>query len=397
MRNNWAKDLECKRVELIVADRGCPCCGKQMTICDHRRRCLYTFEGPLELVCKLVHCPDQQCSSRPRTFSPPAELAIAPPNWMIGWDVFAWIGHRRFARHWSVPQIRSELLDSHDIRLSADAIEGYVHRYQIMLAARQHDIQVVASDYQNIRELVLAIDGLQPEKGHETLYVVREINARRVWFAQPLLSSTAAEIQPLFARAKLWAQSLGKPVRLWMSDKQEAFLKGVEAEFPGIPHRYCANHFVRDLAKPLLEEDSHAKVRMRKKVRGLRTIEQEVLADRRERLPGAQDASEFVSPQAFAENPLQPLVERSVEENTARLAPARSNPAIEEVDPDGEVVLAYCSAMRGILNDDQGGPLHPPGLRMAEALQEVKESIDRNVAAQKGAGRKPVRASGKSD
>ena len=38
------------------------------------------------------------------------------------------------------------------------------------------------------------------------------------------------------------------------------------------------------------------------------------------------------------------------------------------VDPAGSVVLDYCAAVRGILNDDQGGPLHPPGLRMAEAL-----------------------------
>src|SRR5206468_10156524 len=41
------------------------------------------------------------------------------------------------------------------------------------------------------------------------------------------------------------------------------------------------------------------------------------------------------------------------------------------------VVLDYCAAVRGILNDDQGGPLHPPGLRMAEALTEVRESLQR--------------------
>jgi hypothetical protein len=176
--------------------------------------------------------------------------------------------------------------------LSADAIEQYIHRYQVMLAARQLDIQVVAHDYRHIPRRSLTIDGLQPEKGHETLYVVREINARRVWFAQPLLSSTAAEIQPLFARAKLWVQSLGLPVRLWMSDKQEAFLKGAETEFPGVPHRYCVNHFLRDLAKPMLEQDSHAKVQMRKQVRGLRTIDQEILADRCEAGPGTQGPPE---------------------------------------------------------------------------------------------------------
>ena len=44
-----------------------------------------------------------------------------------------------------------------------------------------------------------------------------------------------------------------------------------------MPHRYCDNHFLRDLAKPVLEADSHAKVQMRHKVRGLRKIEQAVL------------------------------------------------------------------------------------------------------------------------
>ena len=48
------------------------------------------------------------------------------------------------------------------------------------------------------------------------------------------------------------------------------------------------------------------------------------------------------------------------------------------------MVLEYCAAVRGILNDDQGGPLHPPGLRMAEALEEVRESIQRNLDAKKG-------------
>ena len=49
-----------------------------------------------------------------------------------------------------------------------------------------------------------------------------------------------------------------------------------------------------------------------------------------------------------------------------------------------DVVLDYCAAVRGILNDDQGCPLHPPGLRMAEALEEVQVSLQRNLEAKKG-------------
>jgi hypothetical protein len=52
------------------------------------------------------------------TYQGQAEAAIALPRSIIGWDLFCWIGHRRFARHWSVPQIRAELLDSRQIGLA---------------------------------------------------------------------------------------------------------------------------------------------------------------------------------------------------------------------------------------------------------------------------------------
>src|SRR5436309_6047411 len=146
-----------------------------------------------------------------------------------------------------------------------------------MLAARRQAPCQLATAYADVEAVMLAIDGLQPEKGHETLYVVRELERKRVWFAEPLLSSATTEVQQLLVQARVWAERVGKRVRLWMSDKQDAFVRGIAAEFPGVPHRYCANHFLRDVAKPVLEADSRAKVQMRKKVRGLRKIEQTVL------------------------------------------------------------------------------------------------------------------------
>lgn len=229
-----------------------------------------------------------------------------------------------------------------------------------MLAARQQAPNQLAAVYADVNAVMLAIDGLQPEKGHETLYVVRELERKRVWCAEALLSSATAEIQQLLAQARRWAERLDKPVRLWMSDKQEALVRGIAAEFPGVPHRYCANHFLRDVAKPVLDADSHAKVQMRRTIRGLRTIEREVVAEQR-------------APERAA------LAE-------ARREDARSN----TVPADGKaqhVVLEYCAAVRGILNDDQGGPLHPPGLRMAEALEDVHASLQRNLEAKKGGRR----------
>lgn len=103
---------------------------------------------------------------------------------------------------------------------------------------------------------------------------------RRVFtLAEPLLSSTKDEVRRLLLRAKNIAEALDRPVAGWMSDKQDAFVQGIAAVFPGTPHGYCQNHFLRDVAKPVLEADSHAKVQMRRKVRGLRSIEQTVLRE----------------------------------------------------------------------------------------------------------------------
>jgi hypothetical protein len=200
----------------------------------------------------------------------------------MGWDVFCWLGHRHCARHWSVPQLRAELKDTYNIQLSDDAIERSLGRYQTMLTARQQDPERLIVAYRDIASLVLTIDGLHPEKGHETLDVVRELMGKRVWFAEPLLSSATPEVRRLIALARQWAESLDKPVRVWMSDKQDAFVKAIAAEFEGIPHRYCHNHLLRDVARPVLALDRCAKVKMRSKVRGLRAIERRVLEDRRQ-------------------------------------------------------------------------------------------------------------------
>src|SRR5439155_6716067 len=164
-----------------------------------------------------------------------------------------------------------------------------------MRAARQQDPQVVAAAYRHVEALVLSLDGLQPEKGHETLSVVRELNAKRIWCAEALLSSNADEVRRLVSQARAWATQVGLPVHLWLSDKQDAFVTGIAAEFPGVPHRYCVNHFLRDLAKPVLEADSHAKVQMRQKVRGLRGVERSVLNRRRDSPSEDSPASPSVS------------------------------------------------------------------------------------------------------
>jgi hypothetical protein len=109
---------------------------------------------------------------------------------------------------------------------------------------------------------------------------------------------------------------------------------------------------------------------MRRKVRGLRAIEREVLQQRR-RIAGESPA---VAPAPTTPAPPPPA------HQLAKAFPVATDPPANA----GEVVLDYCSAVRGLLNDDQGGPFQPPGLRMAEALGDVRASLQRNLDANRG-------------
>jgi hypothetical protein len=121
----------------------------------------------------------------------------------------------------------------------------------------------------------------------------------------------------------------------------------------------------------VLEADSHAKVQMRRKVRGLRAIERAVLAEK----PSA------------AEPAVPPTLPPGA---AAAASPPASAAAAAAPEDAGAVVLDYCAAVRGILKNDHGGPLTPPGLRMAEALTEVRGSLQRNLDAKKGGARRTI-------
>jgi hypothetical protein len=206
---------------------------------------------------------------------------------------------------------------------------------------------------------------------------------KRVWCAEPLLSSATQEVRRLVILARQWAEHGGKPVRAWMSDKQDAFVMAIADECVGVPHRYCHNHFLRAVAQPVLDMDSQAKGKRRSTVRGLRALERRVLADRRQAA-----TPDPPLPQESPQGDGTPCIDPSEAATAAPCAPGAlgvATPGHAPVaDEAGEVGLGYCAAVRGMLNDSHGGPLRPPGVRMCEALQDVRDALDRHLQAQKG-------------
>ena len=120
------------------------------------------------------------------------------------------------------------------------------------------------------RGVILALDGLQPDVGHEVLWVVRDCLSSEVLLARSLLSAAAKDLEPLLREV---AEAVGMPVLGVVSDGQTSIRRAVERALPGVPHQLCQFHFLREAAHPVFEADRHTKVRLKAEVRGVRPIE----------------------------------------------------------------------------------------------------------------------------
>ena len=125
MPHQWSPNTVFREVTLEVEDRTCPKCQSPRTVASNRVRCFFTCEGPVRLTCPLCRCSNRDGTQHPTLVSPEAERKMAMPYWVLGWDVVCWLGHRRFARHGSVPQIRHELMDRFGIGVSEDTVLEY--------------------------------------------------------------------------------------------------------------------------------------------------------------------------------------------------------------------------------------------------------------------------------
>ena len=85
--------------------------------------------------------------------------------------------------------------------------------------------------------------------------------------------STRDDLAKLIGEVK---GALSVPIVGVVSDGQDSLRKAVTKALDGVPHQLCHFHYLREAAKPVYEADRHAKVQLKKKVRGIRPIERTV-------------------------------------------------------------------------------------------------------------------------
>jgi hypothetical protein len=169
----------------------------------------------------------------------------------------------------------------------------------------------------------LALDGLQPDVGHEVLWVVRECLSGEILLARSLLSATEESLVGLLREIE---GELEVPVLGVVSDGQHPIRRAVGRVFPKVPHQLCQFHYLREATKEVYEADRHAKKELKKRVGGVRPIERE--------LEGRND-------------------------------------------PEAEAVRGYCQAVRSAITDDGRPPLSASGIKLHDRIKAIHSSIER--------------------
>src|SRR5512135_726816 len=146
----------------------CPDC-RHRTRADYKNfRTVATLDGVVRLALTIRRCHDPDCPRFLRPHRPEAESRLALPHHESGLDVIAAVGRLRHAEHRSVPEIHGELT-RRGVALAPRSVANLLDRYDELRALATADPARLGPLLRRQGRVVLAIDGLQPDVGHEVL------------------------------------------------------------------------------------------------------------------------------------------------------------------------------------------------------------------------------------
>src|SRR5215210_1818637 len=331
MARRTARPQPDQTLELPALTRTCPACGSPLWAAYKTHRSVTSLDGTVRLRLQVRRCRQEACPRRAVPLRPEQEGRFALPEHEFGLDVIALIGTLRHAQHRSVPEIHAELT-RRGVTTCLRTVTNLLDRYDELLALSLADTGRLRRVTAAAGRVILAIDGLQPDVGHEVLWVLRDCLSGEILLAKSLLSSTRDDLAELIREVK---EALEVPIAGVVSDGQDSIRKAVKKALKDVPHQLCHFHYLREAAKPISEADRHAKKELKKRVRGVRPIERKVQG---------RDDMEAVA------------------------------------------VRGYCAAVRSALTEDGRPPLAASGLKLEGRLEAVVESLDR-VEGKRGSRR----------
>src|SRR6266498_4192931 len=320
----------------------CLTCGARLRrYATLSERTVITLDGPIHVTHCGYRCPDSTCPTHPRSYRSAAADALALPGFTFGLDCVILVGQLRLAHQHTLDQAHQALqarLTPFDLTISRRETLYLFEAYCTLIRAAQ-EIATDSAWHDQVHAnggLILSIDGIQPDKGNETVYLVRDVLTGRLLAAENVRVSDTETIKRLLAPLV----ALDLPVLGAVSDAQESLLQAIASLWPAIPHQICQFHYLREASRPMYEVD-----------RGLRTQVRKAIQ--------------------------QPVrdVRQQLERHRAKLA--SSDPSDTDTATQMEVLDDYALSVQTALNLEGQQPFHYASLAVDDALTEIVSSLER--------------------
>jgi hypothetical protein len=298
----------------------------------------------LEEVVQVIHCgyrcPNSTCPDHHRLYRSAEADGLALPGFTFGLDLILLVGHLRLGEHKTVDEIH-HLLTQRLVPLAQSISRREIlflfEAYTALLRAGT-EVQQDEKWKEQVRKnkgMLLSIDGIQPDKGNETIYLIRDVLTGRILHADNVTGSTKERLKQLLAPVV----ALELPVLGVISDAQPTELQAVAEVWPTIPHQICQFHALREAGRLIYNADHRVKTDMRIRM-------QEKTHDYRQnlhkRLREAQEKQE------------------------------EKAQAIKQL----EILEEYAAMVEGALNLDSLAPFQYGGLAMQDALMKIETSLE---------------------
>ena len=260
---------EAERIIVECDLEECPQCGERLEnrMPWHMRKTVQTLAGPKFIAGKSKTCENPGCSHPGKNYYANRVLLISLPKSTYGLDVLAYIGWRHEHEHKQFVEIHREL-NERGILINERNVGKLYRQFLALLGAMsEQSDQKLQETITEHGGLIFGLDGLQPE-GHGTLlYVLYEV----------LSGTPIAAIQMEHATAKKlsdWLQAYQHyPTLAIVTDGEDAIISAMKMTWPGATHQRCQEHFLGNLAEPVLKHDAILRKQMRQSLGGLPKVQ----------------------------------------------------------------------------------------------------------------------------
>jgi hypothetical protein len=252
---------DAERVILECEWEECVHCGGPLVSSGtwHVRKYVQTMNGPMFVAGKSKQCDSPDCTHYGHHYHASRVLRISLPQSTYGLDVLAFIGWQHEHEHKQFVEIQ-ELLNQHGIEVSERHIGRLYRQFLALLGGMNKSVKRrLEETAEKHGGVIWGIDALQPE-GHGTLlYVLYEVLSGTPVAGTQLDHPTADELMTWLKPYR----ELPYQVLATLSDGEDTIITALETCWPDAPRQRCQEHFLANLADPVLEVDTELRQWMR--------------------------------------------------------------------------------------------------------------------------------------